>query len=186
MRRESYQESISQLREDVLYMSELVTAQLRSGLDALEQKDNEFPMEVIARDDDINTMYLEFEQQCIDLIGLQQPVAATLRIITASFKIITDLERIGDLATNLAEYASAADRDVFPEVDIQHIGVETLDMLTQAMQAYAGEDTECCRAVATHGDTVDELCEAASSTVVQALMQRDVATTSGFDSESSI
>ncbi|ERG95518.1 MAG: phosphate transport system regulatory protein PhoU [Haloquadratum walsbyi J07HQW2] len=163
MPRESYQKLISQLREDVLYMSELVSNHLRSGLDALEQKDEELAMEIIERDEDVNTMYLEIEQQCIKLIALQQPVASDLRIIAASFKIITDLERIGDLATNLAEYASVADRDVFPEVDIQHIGDEIDKMLTQAMQAYADEDAERCRAVAASNNNVDELCEAASS-----------------------
>ena len=186
MPRESYQESISKLREDVLYMSELVSENLRSGLDALEQKDDELAMEVIARDDDINTMYLELEQQCVDLIALQQPVASDLRTIAASFKIITDLERIGDLATNLAEYASAADRDVFPEVDIQHIGDETLEMLTHAMQSYADEDPGRCQAVATHDNNVDDLCEAASSTVVQALIKRNIAGDTAFDAESYI
>jgi phosphate transport system protein len=186
MPRESYQESISKLREDVLYMSELVSENLRSGLDALEQKDDELAMEVIARDDDINTMYLELEQQCVDLIALQQPVASDLRTIAASFKIITDLERIGDLATNLAEYASAADRDVFPEVDIQHIGDETLEMLTHAMQSYADEDPGRCQAVATHDHNVDDLCEAASSTVVQALIKRNIAGDTAFDAESYI
>ncbi|MCJ0619373.1 phosphate transport system regulatory protein PhoU, partial [Haloarcula hispanica] len=101
MPRDSYQEGLNSLREDVLYMSEIVLERLRLGLDALEQKDEEMAREVIEGDHEINQLYLDLEQDCIDLLALQQPVASDLRFIAASFKIITDLERIGDLATNL-------------------------------------------------------------------------------------
>ncbi|MFB6091764.1 MAG: phosphate signaling complex protein PhoU [Haloquadratum sp.] len=173
MPREGYQESLSDLREDVLYMSEIVAERLRLGLDALEQKDDAVAEEVVEGDDEINQMYLDLESKCIDLIALQQPVASDLRFIAASFKIITDLERIGDLAVNLAQYAMDAERDVFPEVDVQQIGVETLEMLDAAMQAYAEEDPDRCYAVADRDDDVDAMCEAASTTVVRDLIESD-------------
>jgi len=173
MPRQEYQESLSNLRDDVLYMSELVAERLRLGLDALEQKDRDIAQEVVGGDDEINQMYLDLEGECVDLIALQQPVASDLRFIAASFKIITDLERIGDLAVNLAQYAMDADRDVFPEVDVQQIGVETLDMLESAMAAYANEEPEACYAVADRDDDLDAMCEAASSTVVRDLIEHD-------------
>jgi len=173
MPRQEYQESLSNLREDVLYMSEVVAERLRLGLDALEQKDQSIATEVVSGDDEVNQMYLDLEGECVDLIALQQPVASDLRFIAASFKIITDLERIGDLAVNLAQYAMDADRDVFPEVDVQQIGTETLDMLESAMAAYANEDAEACHAVADRDDDLDAMCEAASSTVVRDLIERD-------------
>ena len=116
MPREGYQEKLQSLREDVLYMSELVMERLRMGLDALKQKDEDLAWEVIEGDHEINEMYLELEGDCVDLLALQQPVAGDLRFIAASFKIITDLERIGDLATNLGDYSLDAQHDVFPEV----------------------------------------------------------------------
>ncbi|MFC6875194.1 phosphate signaling complex protein PhoU [Halobellus marinus] len=173
MPREEYQESLASLRDDVLYMSEVVAERLRLGLDALEQKDSEVAREVVEGDDEVNQMYLDLEAECVDLIALQQPVASDLRFIAASFKLITDLERIGDLAVNLAQYAEDADRDVFPEVDVQQIGVETLEMLESAMAAYADEDVEACYAVAEHDDEVDAMCEAASATVVRDLIEGD-------------
>ncbi|MFD1598212.1 phosphate signaling complex protein PhoU [Halobellus rarus] len=173
MPRQEYQESLSNLRDDVLYMSEVVAERLRLGLDALEQKDREIAEEVVGGDDEINQMYLDLESECVNLIALQQPVASDLRFIAASFKIITDLERIGDLAVNLAQYAMDADRDVFPEVDVQQIGVETLDMLESAMAAYANDDPEACYAVAERDDDLDAMCEAASSTVVRDLIEHD-------------
>jgi phosphate transport system protein len=102
MPRKDYQDRLDALREDVLYMSEIVLERLQKGLDALEHKDDDLAWEVIEGDHDINELYLELEQDCIDLIALQQPVAGDLRFIAASFKIITDLERIGDHAVNIA------------------------------------------------------------------------------------
>ncbi|RLM88888.1 phosphate transport system regulatory protein PhoU [Halobellus sp. Atlit-38R] len=173
MPRQEYQESLSNLRDDVLYMSEVVAERLRLGLDALEQKNAATAKEVVDGDDEVNQMYLDLEGQCVDLIALQQPVASDLRFIAASFKIITDLERIGDLAVNLAQYAMDADRDVFPEVDVQQIGVETLEMLESAMAAYADEDPEACYEVAGRDDDLDAMCEAASSIVVRDLIEQD-------------
>jgi len=126
---------------------------------------------VIEGDDEINQLYLDLEQQCTDLIALQQPVAGDLRFIAASFKIITDLERIADLATNLGEYAEAADNDVFPSVDIQGLGEMTLEMLADSIAAYADDDRELCYAVNDRDDELDTECEIASDTVVRELIE---------------
>jgi phosphate transport system protein len=174
MAREGYQEKLAALREDVLYMSEVVLERLRTGLDALEHKDDDLAWEVIEGDDEINQLYLDLEQDCIDLLALQQPVAGDLRFIAASFKIITDLERIGDLATNLGDYTLEAERDVFPEVDIQDIGNETIGMVERAMEAYDREDSEACIAISEDDDDLDARCERASETVVRDLIERQV------------
>jgi phosphate transport system protein len=173
MPREQYQSKLEGLRDDVLYMSEVVAERLRMGLDALEQQDGEMGEEVIAGDAEINDLYLELEGQCTDLIALQQPVAGDLRFIAASFKIITDLERIADLATNLGEYAKQAAHEVFPDVDVQRIGDQTLSMLEEAMDAYAESDPDLCYAVAEADDEIDAACEAASDLVVRDLIERD-------------
>jgi phosphate transport system protein len=173
MARQEYQSRLQGLRDDVLYMSELVAEQLRKGLDALEEKDEGLAQHVIESDGEINRLYLELEQDCIDLIALQQPVAGDLRFIASSFKIITDLERIGDLATNLGGYTLQAERDAYPEVDIRQIGDATLEMLDRAMDAYAEEETELCYAIAERDDEVDEMCETASQTVMRALFEAD-------------
>jgi len=173
MPREQYQTKLEGLREDVLYMSELVAERLRMGLDALERQDGDLGQEVITGDAEINDRYLELEGQCTDLIALQQPVAGDLRFIAASFKIITDLERIADLATNLGEYAQQATQEVFPDVDVQRIGDDTLEMLEKSMAAYADSDPELCYAVAEADDDIDAACEAASDLVVRDLIERD-------------
>ncbi|WP_096389740.1 phosphate signaling complex protein PhoU [Halopenitus persicus] len=173
MVRKEYQTKLDELRDDVLYMSEVVAERLRLALDALEQQDGDLGEEVITGDTEVNELYLELERDCIDLIALQQPVAGDLRFIAASFKIITDLERIADLATNLGDYAGDAQQEVYPDVDIQRIGDETLEMIEAAMNAYREETAEACYDVSAMDDEVDELCEAASELVVRDLIQRE-------------
>ena len=173
MPREGYQEKLEQLREDVLYMSEVVIERVQMGLEALEHKDEELAWEVINGDHEINELYLELEQECIDLLALQQPVAGDLRFIAATFKIITDLERIGDLATNLGDYTLDAEQDMFPGVDIQAIGEHVIEMIEMSMDAYADEDTDTCYEISDRDDEVDRLCEEASETVARDLIQRD-------------
>ncbi|MFB6124558.1 MAG: phosphate signaling complex protein PhoU [Halanaeroarchaeum sp.] len=174
MARQSYQEQLDGLRSDALYMSEVVTDRLRLALTALEQKDPDQARQVIEGDDEVNELYLELEGECVDLLALQQPVAGDLRFIAATFKIITDLERIGDLAVNLADYTLEAKRDMFPEVDIQTIGTRTVEMVEAAMDAYAEENAEGCFAIADQDDDLDELCRQASETVVRDLIEREI------------
>ncbi|WP_436935246.1 phosphate signaling complex protein PhoU [Halovenus marina] len=173
MPRKDYQERLEALREDVLYMSEIVLERLQKGLDALEHKDEDLAWEVIEGDHEINELYLELEQDCIDLIALQQPVAGDLRFIAASFKIITDLERIGDLATNLGDHTLDARQDMFPEVDIQAIGSLTIEMVEDAMEAYAEQNSDRCYEIAERDDEIDHLCERASETVARDLIERE-------------
>ncbi|WP_323172551.1 phosphate signaling complex protein PhoU [Natrialba sp. PRR66] len=174
MARQSYQEKLETLREDILYMSEIVMERLRMGLDALEQKDNDLAREVIKGDSEVNQQYLDLEQQCIELLALQQPVASDLRFIAASFKIITDLERIGDLAVNLGEYTLDARHDLFPDVDVQEMGEMTLEMIEDAMLAYDSEDTDGCRELAERDDDLDHFAERASEIVVRDLIEREL------------
>jgi phosphate transport system protein len=140
------------------------------GLDALARKDERLAHEVIDGDDEINEMYLDLESDCIDLFALQQPVAGDLRFVAASFKIITDLERVGDLASNLGGYTLDAERDLYPDVDIQAIGDAVVEMVEASMDAYAEEDVAACHAVAERDDEVDDMCERASNTVVRELI----------------
>ena len=174
MARDSYQEKLETLQSDVLYMSEVVTDRLRMALEAMAQKDDDTAWDVIEGDDEINQLYLDLEDDCIDLLALQQPVAGDLRLIASSFKIITDLERIGDLATNLAEYTLDADRDMFPEVDIQAIGDTTIEMVEDAMLAYADEDVDACYEIADRDDDLDERCRRASEMVIRDLIETEI------------
>ncbi len=173
MPRNEYQSQLADLRTEVLEMSELVAERLEMALRALETNDHELAQQVIDGDSEINQQYLDLEKQCTDLIALQQPVAGDLRFIAASFKIITDLERIADLATNLGGYVTDGETNIFPQIDIQELGTVTLEMLDEAMTAYAEDDTELCYAVDDRDDDLDYLSEQASDTVVRELIESE-------------
>jgi phosphate transport system protein len=128
---------------------------------------------VIIGDDEINEIYLHLEKECTDLLALQQPVAGDLRFVTATFKILTDLERIADLATNLGRYTLQAERNRFPDVDIQMIGDTVVKMQADAMEAYASGNIEACREIARRDGVVDEMCEQATDSVVRDLLDTE-------------
>jgi phosphate transport system protein len=173
--RQNYRDELDALRRDVEEMGEAVLEQLEDGLYALRMGDETLGRAVRDRDEAINETYLSLEQDCIDLIALQQPVASDLRFISASFKIITDLERVGDLATNFGKYGLAASgRDgYFSAIDIDRIGEDATTMVRDAMDAYVNDDVEACREIAARDDELDVLCQHASHRVARNLLETE-------------
>ncbi|UHH14634.1 hypothetical protein LT972_06440 [Halobacterium litoreum] len=102
MPREEYQAELDDLRASVVEMGDLVCDRLDDALAAYEANDEAVARGVVDGDDAVNDRYLELEGDCVDLLALQQPVASDLRFVAASFKISTDLERVGDHAVNVA------------------------------------------------------------------------------------
>jgi len=170
MPRERYQDSLDELRSDVLAMGDQVVEQFERSLEAVEHRDESLARSVAEGDDAVNETYLRLEDRCVDLFALQQPVAGDLRFVTASFKIITDLERIGDLAVNLADYLRTASRTLSPEVQLDAIGEAARSLVERSLAAYEAEDAAACRAVAADDDEVDALCQRASESVTRDLI----------------
>ena len=175
MTRREYQESLDALRSGVVDMGELVLGRVDDALHALDSGDDGLAATVIDGDDEINDLYLDLESTCIDLFALQQPVAGDLRFVAASFKILTDLERIGDLAANLAGYVRDADDRYLPDMDLTHIGRLARDLVADAINAYVESDAAACREIAARDDEIDTLCHAAGEQVVRDLIQRRAA-----------
>ena len=176
MPREQYQDDLDALREDVLAMGELVVERLDEALAALRTGDEARGREVAAADAAVNERYLALESRCIDLFALQQPVAGDLRFVATSFKILTDLERIADLAANLGRYAADADGDLAPEVAVADIGSAARSLVRRSLDAYADPEAAACRAIHADDDEVDTLCARASEAVARDLIEREAAT----------
>ncbi|CAI50828.1 PhoU domain protein (plasmid) [Natronomonas pharaonis DSM 2160] len=171
MARKDYQRKLDELRSDVVSMSDLVLDRYNRALTTMETKDEPMAQSVIEGDEDVNQLYLDLESDCIELFALQQPVAGDLRFIASTFKIITDLERIGDFATNLAGYAIEAEQNRYSEIDISYIGTEAGAMVGDAMAAYADADADRAREIAARDDRIDRLCEEAGEAVMQDLIE---------------
>ncbi|WP_066411462.1 phosphate signaling complex PhoU family protein [Halorubrum aethiopicum] len=172
MPRESYQRRLEDLRTEVVGMGDLVLERYDAALEAAETGDDDLAREVIEGDYEVNERYLGLEEECTELLALQQPVAGDLRLVTASFKVITDLERVADLATNLAGYGGD-DGGLHPAVDFREIGEEAGGMVADAVAAYEAGDPDACRAVAARDDDLDERCRRASEAVVRDLLEAD-------------
>jgi phosphate uptake regulator, PhoU len=170
MPRKQYQDSLDELQADVLAMGDQVIGQVERSLDAVERRDESLAQSVVDGDAAVNETYLRLEDRCVDLFALQQPVAGDLRFVTASFKIITDLERIGDLAVNLADYLRTASPTLSPEIQLDAIGEAVRSLVERSLAAYETEDAAACRAVAADDDEVDALCQRASESVTRDLI----------------
>jgi phosphate transport system protein len=187
MPRENYQEKLDELRADVVAMGELVGERYASAIEAAATGDDGLADEVIEGDYEVNETYLALEDDCTELLALQQPVAGDLRLVTASFKVITDLERVADLATNLAGYGGP-DGGVHPAVAFRELGDAAGEMVADAVAAYEAGDAAACREIAARDDEFDERCRQASEAVVRELLEADrarneAAAESGSDAE---
>jgi len=160
------------LRTEVAEMGALVTERLSLALDALAG-DEAAAHRVVEGDEAVNQTYVTIENRCLDLFALQQPVASDLRIVAASFKIITDLERIGDLASNLGTYALTEQRSSVPEIDVVALATDVQTMVDDAMTAYVERDVDACYALAERDDAVDANGLRASEQLVRALIERE-------------
>lgn len=172
MPRENYQERLEGLRADVVAMGELVGERYDAAIEAAATGDDALAREVIEGDHEVNETYLGLEDDCTELLALQQPVAGDLRLVAASFKVITDLERVADLATNLAGYGGP-DGGVHPAVEFRELGSRAGEMVADAVAAYEAGDAEACREIAARDDEFDERCREASEAVVRELLEAD-------------
>ena len=170
MARNSYQDRLSDLRAEVGAMAETTLARYEKAVEVLETGDEQQAQRIIEGDAELNEWYLEIEHDCIELLALQQPVAGDLRFIASSFKVVTDLERIGDLATNLAAYGRDAEGDLAGQIEITPIAFAAGEMVADAMDAYEHDDADGAREVAIRDDTLDSQCKRASETLVRELM----------------
>jgi len=173
MPRDSFQAEMNALQEAVLELGATVVDRLRTAVAALEDRDRERARSVLEGDHAINERYLELEADCIRLFTLQQPVASDLRFVAASFKILTDLERIGDLAMNLGGYVTGMSREFVPRADLVTIGELVADQVEAALEAYESGDPDRCNTVAERDDEIDGLCERAAEVLLRDLVDRD-------------
>ena len=151
-------------------MGEVVLTRLRKLITALDSGDTDLAARIARSDPEINDLYLTLEGDCIDLVALQQPVASDLRFIAASFKIITDLERIGDLLRNFADYIVTRERPEFAAIGLSDLAAEAADAVEDALAAYASVDADACFDIADGDDALDARCQQVTQDVIRTLV----------------
>ena len=176
MVKREYHDRLARLRGDVGAMADLVADRYGAAVSVLDSGDAQVATRVIDGDEELNEWYLDIERDCVELIGRHEPLAGDLRCIVASFKIVTDLERVGDFATNLAAYGRDSGGAVEETIPVGEIATTAGEMLEEAMTAYTRQDAELARTVVNDDDDLDDACRAASEAVVRELVATSRAT----------
>ncbi|MCE5268708.1 MAG: phosphate signaling complex protein PhoU [Planctomycetaceae bacterium] len=153
------QREIEKLKKSILALCAIVEEQVQVAMRAMLDRDSTLALRVEQRDDDIDRREVEIEEECLKILALHQPVATDLRFIVAAMKINNDLERIGDLAVNIARKAVAAAAEPAVEVpfDIAGMGEKTEAMLRDSIDAMVNMDARLAVEVCRRDDEVDRL-----------------------------
>jgi len=149
---------VDQLKEKILRVGTLVEEAFSKAITALINRDTALAQRVMASDEEIDRMEVEVEEECLKILALYQPVAADLRFVVAVLKFNNDLERMGDLARNIAkrvaQLATGPTVDLPPE--IRTMAMLSQDMVKQCLDAVVNADPTLARQVREEDDAVDE------------------------------
>ena len=154
-----FEEELEQLKTRLLEMGGLAEEQVRRAVKGLVDRDAELIEHVLTGDDPLNALHIEIDNRCFTLLALYQPMAVDLRAIVAAVKINTDLERVGDLAINIAEAAAryAVHPPVKKLIDIPQMARIAQAMLRDALDAFVKRDTALAQLVLNEDDRLDAL-----------------------------
>lgn len=149
------------LRDNVLKLSHLVDRAIEQSVQALKEANVDLARQIIAADEQINTLRYEVEQHCYLLLVLHQPAARDLRAIVTAIHIVVELERIGDHARGVAKLAIqlAQEPPLKPLVDIPRMATVCREMLHASLDAYLSRNIELAERTAQRDDEVDQLDE---------------------------
>lgn len=154
-------------------MGSMIEKSIEKSVVALVTQNVEKAKDVIAFDAEIDRQEREIESLCMKLLLQQQPVARDLRLISSALKMITDMERIGDQAADIAELAIfMAEKPYIKELKhITQMGQETMVMVVTSVDAFVEKDLQKAQEVLVHDDIVDQLFDAVKSELIEMIHQ---------------
>jgi phosphate transport system protein len=154
-----FQQELAKLKEQLLKMGGLAERAISNAIDALVRRDTPLAEKTIGEDEKINKMELVIDEWCLKLLALHQPLAADLRFITSAMRINVELERIGDLAVNIAERVVSLNQEpqLKPYIDIPRMAEITKNMVKDVLDSFVNGDPDLARAVCARDDQVDAL-----------------------------
>lgn len=173
--RNRFDRQLVQLNNELIEMGGMIEKAISDTVKALVNQDIELASNVIEYDEEIDHQEREIEQLCLKLLLQQQPVAKDLRLISAVLKMITDMERIGDHATDISEITIELSKESYiKKLDhIQQMAKETMVMLVQSVEAFVNKDMDKARTVIVHDDVVDDLFNKVKAELI-AMIHEDV------------
>lgn len=172
-----FNEELEQVRTLVMEMGELVEQQVNDGLNAVLNADSTLALKVIERDHEVNTMELEIDEFCTQILARRQPAASDLRLLVSVIKSITDLERMGDESVKFGRNAiklakgNFAEEGSRPLVELRHLGKHVSETLNKALTAYAQMDVNAALEIIKNDNIVDEEFDNISRLLVTKMME---------------
>lgn len=159
MVRNSFEKELENLQSLMVKMAGLVEESIENSIQALKKQDIELAKQVYQNDDTIDELESKIEKMCINLIARQQPLAKDLRAISTALKIITDMERIGDQAADIAELTIrlAETKYIKPLIDIPLMADLAKKMVIKSIDSYIKQDITLAKEVCQSDDAVDDL-----------------------------
>ncbi len=169
--RTTFINELNQLKENVADMATRVEKNYETLFEAYEKKEKAVIEKIVAVDKDINRRQREIESECLFLITKQQPIVSDLRAVTASLKVVTDIERVGDHVADIAELLIRMEMKELSaySVHLNPMIRETRDMLRMAVDAFTGRNKEEAQEVIQKDDVVDDLFNAVKNDVIESL-----------------
>jgi len=154
----SYESELEGIRERVLLMGAKVEEMIKSSIRALADRDSVLAQRMIEYDHQINRLEVEIDELCLRILAKRQPVASDLRFITIALKLVTDLERIGDLGVNICERVIELNQEpaLMPYIAIQNMAEQAEAMVHEALDAFVQGDVDRAEQVIARDKVVDE------------------------------
>lgn len=172
MTRKKYHETLDMLKNDVAEMGKLSNDAINNSIKALKELDRELAKNVIDGDETIDDYEMKIERSISQIIALQSPTAGDMRFVTSCLKISIDIERMSDLAVNIAEITEKIEGDhVKPLIDIPKMAETASIMLEQAIKAFVNNDVELAKSTAKMDDDVDRLFYAIEKELIEMMIE---------------
>jgi phosphate transport system protein len=154
-----FDRQLADLRDNIVYLSSMVVDAIEQAVRALKDQDTDLARQIVSGDEAINTKRYEIEEQCVTLIATQQPAAGDLRAIIAAHHIATELERMGDYASGMAEIAvRLADQPhLKPLIDVPRMAEINREMIHASLKAYLDQDPDLALETAKRDAEIDQL-----------------------------
>jgi phosphate transport system protein len=172
--RHSFHAQMADLQREIVRMGQLVAEMIDNATLSLARQDTDLAARVIQEDDEIDQLLIQIEMKSFQLMALQQPMARDLRALGTGLKLVTDLERMADHATDIARVTLklAGEPLIKPLVDIPRMAARAQQMTREALDAYVRQDEAAARAMIEMDDEIDGLYRAIFDELVE-LMQKD-------------
>ncbi|MBI2082483.1 MAG: phosphate signaling complex protein PhoU [Deltaproteobacteria bacterium] len=171
-----YEQELKNLKDAILKMGAIIEEMIARSMKSLIERDSRLAGEVTIQEGTVNQLEMEIDDRCLQLLALRQPTASDLRFITIGLKISKDLERIGDLAVNIAEQSMELNREpqLKPYIDLPLMGQKVQQMVRSVLESFVNRDAKRAERICELDDEVDDLNRKVFQELIT-MMQKDSA-----------